>query len=331
MQSVQKYREGFGFSGCCASRLVSAIASFLLICSCNHSSEEKAATPAITDAPKLARVDAPATIPNTTSAEPILRIPKPRRPTVGEEVSIGYWSYTVHDVGWTSIIGNGLSGQANAAFLVVDVTARNNDSTSSNLPPFYLVDTAGRKYDHSPAGSFSAGFFGPLDKLNPGVSKRGLIAFDVPPDRQYALLVSGGFESGSHTTIGLSVPETPLSKATPETTPARALQSYGPILLRKVEPQSSEEARNTLYKGDIRASVEIDEHGRVSSVRVLDSPGLGLEDKIVSALLQWQFRPAMKDGVVIHASEIVTVSVRCDAVLDAQGLMTFQCATGSTL
>jgi hypothetical protein len=50
----------------------------------------------------------------------------------------------------------------------------------------------------------SSGFFSPLQKLNPGVSKRGLMAFDVPRGREYSLQVSGGFKSRDHAIVTLS-------------------------------------------------------------------------------------------------------------------------------
>jgi hypothetical protein len=68
----------------------------------------------------------------------------------------------------------------------------------------YLLDSAGRKYDSSTAGMFSDGFFRLLDSLNPSVKKRGLVAFDVPSDQEYTLLVSGGFRSGDEAIVPLA-------------------------------------------------------------------------------------------------------------------------------
>ena len=169
------------------------------------------------------------------SAAPLANIP-PTVYALGQEFSIGYWSYRCNRFGWTPVLGSGFSmDQANAAFLVVDITAQNSDHTSSTLPPFYLMDTEGRKYDHSTKGSLRDGFFGPLEALNPGVSKRGYVAFDVPPEHQYVLLVSGGFESGRHAIVSLAMP-----KSNDQTQPEHASKapasdpkclSYAPALV----------------------------------------------------------------------------------------------------
>jgi len=44
--------------------------------------------------------------------------------------------------------------------------------------------------------------FGILKRLNPGVSSRGYVVFDVPTGK-YALKVSGGFASGDSALIDL--------------------------------------------------------------------------------------------------------------------------------
>lgn len=152
--------------------------------------------------------------PSATDTNAELNTPNPTTSTnrapayaIGQEFSVGYWSYVCHHAGWTSMIGSDFSAEnANAAFLVIDVTVQNNDTSSSTLPPLQLLDAQGREYDHSTAGMLSERFFGPLESLNPGVSKHGYVAFDVPPNRQYFLLVSGGFESGKRAIVALPVP-----------------------------------------------------------------------------------------------------------------------------
>ncbi len=124
---------------------------------------------------------------------------------LGQQFSVGYWTYDVHGAYWTPVLGSDLytMNQANGEFVVVDVTVRNNDTSSSTLPPFQLADDEGRTYDESSAGSLSPGYFSVLESLNPGVSKRGEVAFDVPPGRQYVLVLSGGFESGKQAFVSL--------------------------------------------------------------------------------------------------------------------------------
>jgi TonB family protein len=83
-----------------------------------------------------------------------------------------------------------------------------------------------------------------------------------------------------------------------------------PILVSKVEPDYSEEARRAKFNGDVRAAITIDGHGNVTSVTVLDSPGLGLDEKIIVAVRKWKFKPAMKGGVPVATNGVVTLTFR---------------------
>jgi len=95
-----------------------------------------------------------------------------------------------------------MNGSPDAVFLVVDLAIRNNDKTSSTLPPLKLVDTEGREYDESSKAWAQQNNFGVLKSLNPSVVSRGYAVFDVPKG-QYKLQVSGGFTSGDRTLIEL--------------------------------------------------------------------------------------------------------------------------------
>lgn len=138
---------------------------------------------------------------------------------IGQPFSVGYWSYVCNRAFWTPWLGSDpyAMERANAEFVVIDMTARNDDTSSSTLPLFHLMDKDGRTYDESSAGALSAGFFSVLEGLNPGVSKRGNVAFDVPPDRQYILVVSGGIESDKRALVPLPVP--PPSEPRPSENP----------------------------------------------------------------------------------------------------------------
>lgn len=131
--------------------------------------------------------------------------------------AVGYWSYICHGAYWTSVLGSNPYSveRASAEFVVVDITARNDDTSSSTLPPFQLMDSDGRTYDASSAGMLSQGFFSVLEQLNPGVSKRGSVAFDVPPNRQYSLVLSGGIESDKRALVVLPMSTPPAVLAGP--------------------------------------------------------------------------------------------------------------------
>ena len=79
----------------------------------------------------------------------------------------------------------------------------NNDKSASVVPPFKLVDAEGREYEESSKGMLLSNSFGALKNLNPDVSSIGIVVFDVPHDRNYALRVSGGFASSETALIDL--------------------------------------------------------------------------------------------------------------------------------
>jgi hypothetical protein len=131
--------------------------------------------------------------------------PAPPKYAIGQQFSVGYWTYRCNGANWQPFIGSGFGSveRPDAAFLVLDLTVRNDDRTSSTLPPLKLVDPQGREFDESSKGIFLEGSFGALKQLNPGVSSRGLVVFDVPHG-EYMLKVSGGFESGKDALVDLS-------------------------------------------------------------------------------------------------------------------------------
>lgn len=114
---------------------------------------------------------------------------------IGDNIVVGHWAYRCDGASWQRSIGSEYSKQyADAEFLVVDLTIRNNDRTASVLPPLRLIDADGREYEESSKGIFIDHSFGLLKSLNPMVSSSGYAVFDVPRGR-YSLKVSGGFTS----------------------------------------------------------------------------------------------------------------------------------------
>src|SRR5207249_2152849 len=57
-------------------------------------------------------------------------------------------------------------------------------------------------------------------------------------------------------------------------------------------PDYSDEARKTKYQGSVLLDVIVTADGRVIEPRVLKGPGLGLEEKAISAVKNWRMRPA---------------------------------------
>ncbi len=83
-----------------------------------------------------------------------------------------------------------------------------------------------------------------------------------------------------------------------------------PILISKIEPEYSEEARKAKYQGVVVLYVEVDPSGRAQNVRVARSLGLGLDEKAIAAVRQWKFRPGLKDGKPVTVAATIEVNFR---------------------
>jgi protein TonB len=83
-----------------------------------------------------------------------------------------------------------------------------------------------------------------------------------------------------------------------------------PQLIYKVEPEFSEEARKAKYSGMVILAIEVDAAGHPRAFRILQSPGLGLEEKAIDAVKQWLFRPGYQDGKPVVTGATVEVNFR---------------------
>lgn len=81
-----------------------------------------------------------------------------------------------------------------------------------------------------------------------------------------------------------------------------------PVIVKKIEPEYSEEARNAKRQGTVQLIVTIDETGHARDIKVEKSLGFGLDEKALEAVGTWLFKPAMKDGkpVAVYATIEVT-------------------------
>jgi len=71
----------------------------------------------------------------------------------------------------------------------------------------------------------------------------------------------------------------------------------GPILVYKVEPSYTEDARKARVSGMVLVSLAVDASGKPLNVTLLKGLGHGLDEKAIEAVGQWRYRPGMKDGV----------------------------------
>ncbi len=83
-----------------------------------------------------------------------------------------------------------------------------------------------------------------------------------------------------------------------------------PRLIFKVEPEFSEEARKAKYSGVVILAIEVDANGKARGFRVIQSPGLGLDQKAIDAVTQWRFRPGYQDGKPVVTGATVEVNFR---------------------
>jgi TonB family protein len=83
-----------------------------------------------------------------------------------------------------------------------------------------------------------------------------------------------------------------------------------PELIRKVEPEYTEEARAAKFQGVVVVYVVVEPDGTADQIRVMKSLGLGLDQKAIEAVQQWKFKPGMKNGVAAPVAATVEVNFR---------------------
>ena len=80
-----------------------------------------------------------------------------------------------------------------------------------------------------------------------------------------------------------------------------------PVILSRVEPGYTEEARQARHSGVVLLEVDVWPDGTVHNVRVLRSLGMGLDEKAAEAVKQWKFRPGTKDGQPVAVSVAIQI------------------------
>ena len=83
-----------------------------------------------------------------------------------------------------------------------------------------------------------------------------------------------------------------------------------PVPIYRPEPQYSKEALKKKYQGTVVLYVEVDPSGHPRNIKVMRSLGLGLDEKAIEAVSQWEFRPGMKDGKPVTVAATVAVNFR---------------------
>ena len=83
-----------------------------------------------------------------------------------------------------------------------------------------------------------------------------------------------------------------------------------PLVLYKVEPEFSDEARKAKYQGTVLLTIEVGEDGKPHKLQVLRGLGLGLDEKAIEAVSRWKFKPALRNGRPVRAAATIEVNFR---------------------
>jgi TonB family protein len=83
-----------------------------------------------------------------------------------------------------------------------------------------------------------------------------------------------------------------------------------PVLITKIEPEYSEEARKAKWQGTVQLEIVVDEHGMPKDLRIKRALGLGLDQKAMEAVAKWRFKPGVKDGKPVPVIATVEVNFR---------------------
>ncbi len=83
-----------------------------------------------------------------------------------------------------------------------------------------------------------------------------------------------------------------------------------PKLIRKVEPEYTQEARAAKLAGTVQMLVTIGEDGSTSDFQVTQGLGLGLDQKAIDAVKQWHFQPGTKQGLPVPVIATIQVNFR---------------------
>ena len=83
-----------------------------------------------------------------------------------------------------------------------------------------------------------------------------------------------------------------------------------PVLLWKIEPEYTDEARRAKIQGTVVLHIEVDTRGQAQNITVRQSLGLGLDERAIEAVRRWRFRPGYRNGKPWATAAMVQVNFR---------------------
>jgi TonB family protein len=87
--------------------------------------------------------------------------------------------------------------------------------------------------------------------------------------------------------------------------PGRGVTPPRPIY--SPDPEFSEEARKAKYQGTCTLMIVVDTDGKPTNLRVVNSLGMGLDEKALETVKTWRFEPGKKDGHPVKVEMAVEV------------------------
>jgi TonB family protein len=95
--------------------------------------------------------------------------------------------------------------------------------------------------------------------------------------------------------------------------PVRRPSPIPATVIKRVEPEYSSEARAAKLDGTLTVYVYIDTSGKPSDVQVIQGLGMGLDEKAIEAVKQWEFQPATLAGMPVESAQGVELTFRLGA------------------
>jgi len=83
-----------------------------------------------------------------------------------------------------------------------------------------------------------------------------------------------------------------------------------PVPLAQTEPRYTKAAREAHFEGDVTATAIVGEDGTLRAIRIVESPGYGLDQNVIECLQGWKFKPGERDGKPVPVRATVTVKFR---------------------
>jgi TonB family protein len=82
---------------------------------------------------------------------------------------------------------------------------------------------------------------------------------------------------------------------------------HRPELIHHVDPDFSEQARRTKFQGVAVLKLVVNEEGLPTNIRIIKPLGMGLDQKAISAVEKWKFKPAEQNGQPVPVEIAVEV------------------------